>query len=271
MLLPTGRARRARAKDLRPRGRDAPRPEARAHRHGERGSRSTALGGRPGRSGRRGGGRGGPGSPVAGTVPTAGRPEPASLARSPAAMLADQRLPRVPAEPGTIPRLCALLLGAQETKRKCQEHVNQTRYSVTITSLSGLPAPTPRAHRPDTCPGDRPAPDAKPGRTALRAAAAPPGPVSVTERCALNLSSSERDPRDPWPQGLAEDPCFSVVQLKCTLVKHGIRMNGKMNIPFQRVFGVEFLFLKKKKTTLKSTLQFFLSNAEYLVIIPRRV
>lgn len=73
--------------------------------------------------------------------PAAGRPEPASLSRSPAVMVADQRLPRVPAEPGTIPRLCALLLGAGETKRKCQEHVNQTRYSVTITSLSGLPGP----------------------------------------------------------------------------------------------------------------------------------
>lgn len=100
--------------------------------------------------------------------PAAGCPEPASLSRSPAVMVADQRLPRVPAEPGTIPRLCALLLGAGETKGKCQEHVNQTRYSVTITSLSGLPGPqhpwrTPHAGRtpargPHACPGDRPAP-----------------------------------------------------------------------------------------------------------------
>lgn len=58
-----------------------------------------------------------------------------------AVMVADQRLPSVPVETGTIPCLCELLLGAQETKRKCQEHVNQTRYSVTITSLSGLPGP----------------------------------------------------------------------------------------------------------------------------------
>lgn len=85
---------------------------------------------------------GGPGlrAPLA-RPPAAGRLEPASLSRCPAVMVADQRLPRVPAEPGTIPRFCALLLGAGETKRKCQEHVNQTRYSVTITSLSGLPGP----------------------------------------------------------------------------------------------------------------------------------
>lgn len=98
--------------------------------------------------------------------PAAGRPEPASLSRSSAVMVADQRLPRVPAEPGTIPRLCELLLGAGETKGKCQEHVNQTRYSVTITSLSGLPGPqhpwrTPRtgptpARGPRAYPGDRP-------------------------------------------------------------------------------------------------------------------
>lgn len=101
--------------------------------------------------------------------PAAGCPGPASLSRSPAVMVADQRLPRVPAEPGTIPRLCALLLGARETKGKCQEHVNQTRYSVTITSLSGLPGPqhpwsTPRAgptpaRGPRARPGDRPAPE----------------------------------------------------------------------------------------------------------------
>lgn len=99
--------------------------------------------------------------------PAAGRPEPASLWRSPAVMVADQRLPRVPVEPGTIPRLCELLLGARETKGKCQEHVNQTRYSVTITSLSGLPGPqhpwrTPRtgptpARGPRACPEDWPA------------------------------------------------------------------------------------------------------------------
>lgn len=78
-------------------------------------------------------------------------PEPASLSRSPAVMVADQRLPRVPAESGTIPRLCELLLGAGETKGKCQEHVNQTRYSVTITSLSGLPGPQhPGAPRAQT-------------------------------------------------------------------------------------------------------------------------
>lgn len=93
-----------------------------------------------------------PGSPA-----RRGRPEPASLSRSPTVMVADQRLPRVPAESGTILRLCALLLGAGETKRKCQEHVNQTRYSVTITSLSGLPGPqkpqrTPHTG-PDTCAG----------------------------------------------------------------------------------------------------------------------
>lgn len=53
---------------------------------------------------------------------------------------------RVPAEPGTILPLCAWLLGAEETKRKCQERVNQTRYSVTITSFSGLLGPrAPRA------------------------------------------------------------------------------------------------------------------------------
>lgn len=72
---------------------------------------------------------------------TSGLPDPASLSRSQAVMVQDQRLPRVPAEPGTIPRLCARLLGAGETKRKCQERVNQTRYSVTITSLSGLLGP----------------------------------------------------------------------------------------------------------------------------------
>lgn len=77
---------------------------------------------------------------------TAGLPDPASLSRSQAVMVQDQRLPRVPAEPGTIPRLCARLLGAGETKRKCQKRVNQTRYSVTITSLSGLLGPcAPRA------------------------------------------------------------------------------------------------------------------------------
>lgn len=72
---------------------------------------------------------------------TAGLPDPASLSRSQAVMVQDQRLPRVPAEPGTIPRLCTRLLGAGETKRKCQKRVNQTRYSVTITSLSGLLGP----------------------------------------------------------------------------------------------------------------------------------
>lgn len=101
-------------------------------------------------SGRRVGPRQEPGGP--GLWPRSaarrGRPEPASLSRSPTVMVADQRLPRVPAEPGTILRLCALLLGAQETKSKCQEHVNQTRYSVTITSLSGLPGrSTPGAPR----------------------------------------------------------------------------------------------------------------------------
>ncbi|KAK1341970.1 hypothetical protein QTO34_016722 [Cnephaeus nilssonii] len=120
----------------------APRPGVGAPGRGGQGPAGTALGG-PLRAQRPSGrGRGRAGEPVAGTAPTAGRPEPASLARSPAVMVADQRLPRVPAEPGTIPRLCALLLGAQETKRKCQEHVNQTRYSVTITSLSGLPGPS---------------------------------------------------------------------------------------------------------------------------------
>lgn len=34
-------------------------------------------------------------------------------------------------------RFCWLLLGAQETEGKCWKHVNQTRYSTTITSLSG--------------------------------------------------------------------------------------------------------------------------------------
>lgn len=204
LLLPTGRARRARAKDLRPRGRDPPSPRPpppalRGPRPGRtdtesRGPAGTALGGRSGRSGRRGGERGGPGSPVAGTVPSAGRPEPASLARSPAVMVADQRLPRVPAEPGTIPRLCALLLGAQETKRKCQEHVNQTRYSVTIRPSGVFQAPAPRAHRPDTCagpsrlpggPADPGVPPSRgrrlgqtrgPGPTILQAAGACPGP-----------------------------------------------------------------------------------------------
>lgn len=82
-----------------------------------------------------GGGSSGPGAR------TTGLPDPASLSRSQAVMVQDQRLPRVPAEPGTIPRLCARLLGAGETKRKCQKRVNQTRYSVTITSLSGLLGP----------------------------------------------------------------------------------------------------------------------------------
>lgn len=71
----------------------------------------------------------------------------------------------------TIPRLCALLLGARETKRKCQEHVNQTRYSATITSLSGLPgprAPPPHpAHRPDTCAGPSRPPRGPAGPCAL--------------------------------------------------------------------------------------------------------
>lgn len=99
---------------------------------------AVAVGAARGAGTRRGsrGRRCGPARP-----PAAARPQPSSLSRSPAVMVADQRLPRVPVEPGTIPRLCALLLGARETKRKCQEHVNQTRYSVTITSLSGLPGP----------------------------------------------------------------------------------------------------------------------------------
>lgn len=52
-----------------------------------------------------------------------------------------------PAEPRTIPPLCLLLLGAQETKRKCKEHVNQTRYSTTITSLSDSQPSTPKHPR----------------------------------------------------------------------------------------------------------------------------
>lgn len=95
---------------------------------------AVAVGARPGRQ-FGGGGSSGPGAR------TAGLPDPASLSRSQAVMVQDQRLPRVPAEPGTIPRLCARLLGAGETKRKCQKRVNQTRYSVTITSLSGLLGP----------------------------------------------------------------------------------------------------------------------------------
>lgn len=99
-----------------------------------------------------------PGSPA-----RRGRPEPASLSRSPTVMVADQRLPRVPAESGTILRLCALLLGAGETKRKCQEHVNQTRYSVTITSLSGLPGPQNPLRTPHTGPTPARGPRALPG------------------------------------------------------------------------------------------------------------
>lgn len=119
---------------------------------------------------------GGPARPPA-RPPAAGRPEPARLSRSPAVMVADQRLPRVPAEPGTIPRLCALLLGARETKRKCQEHVNQTRYSVTITSLSGLPGPGHPRRTPRTAPTPARAPRARPAaRPALRAPKSEPGP-----------------------------------------------------------------------------------------------
>lgn len=99
-----------------------------------------------GGSGRPGQARAAVGDSTGPVARTAGLPDPASLSRSQAVMVQDQRLPRVPAEPGTIPRLCARLLGAGETKRKCQERVNQTRYSVTITSLSGLLGPcAPRA------------------------------------------------------------------------------------------------------------------------------
>lgn len=168
MLLPTGRARRARA--ARPvgktcasgagtRGARVPRRpsfprtgggrrRARAPGRGDwlpREAPRAPSGGAPSLPG---GARLGAGEPSGSGLraplarpPAAGRPEPASLSRSPPVMVADQRLPRVPAESGTIPRLCELLLGAGETKGKCQEHVNQTRYSVTITSLSGLPGP----------------------------------------------------------------------------------------------------------------------------------
>lgn len=75
-----------------------------------------------------------------------GPPGPREPVAQPGCNGARSKAARVPAEPGTILRLCARLLGAEETKRKCQERVNQTRYSVTITSFSGLPGPcAPRA------------------------------------------------------------------------------------------------------------------------------
>lgn len=75
-----------------------------------------------------------------------GPPGPREPVAQPGCNGARSKAARVPAEPGTILRLCARLLGAEETKRKCQERVNQTRYSVTITSFSGLLGPrAPRA------------------------------------------------------------------------------------------------------------------------------
>lgn len=75
-----------------------------------------------------------------------GPPGPREPVPQPGCNGARSKAARVPAEPGTILRLCARLLGAEETKRKCQERVNQTRYSVTITSFSGLLGPrAPRA------------------------------------------------------------------------------------------------------------------------------
>lgn len=70
-----------------------------------------------------------------------GPPGPREPVAQPGCNGARSKAARVPAEPGTILRLCARLLGAEETKRKCQERVNQTRYSVTITSFSGLLGP----------------------------------------------------------------------------------------------------------------------------------
>lgn len=89
---------------------------------------------------------------------------------------------RVPAEPGTIPSLCAPLLGAQETKGKCQGHVNQARYSATITSLSGLQAPGAQAGHlrggPRARPRERPAGSLQPRvRGACPGPGALPGPA----------------------------------------------------------------------------------------------
>lgn len=161
--------------------------------------------------------------------PAARRPEPARLSRSPAVMVADQRRPRVPAEPGTIPRLCALLLGARETKRKCQEHVNQTRYTVTITSLSGLPGPSTPAHparRPDTCagplrppwgpagPGVPAAPNPRPSHAERLAPRGPAG-SRCSSLAVVSLTEAPASPRlaaSPRDAGTIPVPCFSVLQ-----------------------------------------------------------
>lgn len=92
------------------------------------------------RPGRRGG------DPCGPVARTAGLPGPCEPVAQPGCNGERSKAVRVPAEPGTILRLCARLLGAEETKRKCQERVNQTRYSATITSFSGLLGPrAPRA------------------------------------------------------------------------------------------------------------------------------
>lgn len=174
--------------------------------------------------------------------PAVGRPEPARLSRSPAVMVADQRRPHVPVEPepGTIPRLCALLLGARETKRKCQEHVNQTRYTVTITSLSGLPGPsTPvhPAHRPDTCAGPSrtlwgpagprvpAAPNPRPSHAERRAPRGPAG-SRCSSLAVVSLTEASASPRQ----------AASPRDESATVFSHSIRIKRKMNIPFLVAF-----------------------------------
>lgn len=149
-----------------PRRPRSPRPEVAEHRGGEQraGRAATApAGAAPSAAAVGPAGGAEAGARWARTAARLSRPEPASLSRSPTVMVADQRLPRVPAESGTILRFCALLLGAGETKRKCQEHVNQTRYSVTITSLSGLPGPQNPRRTPHAGPTPARGPRALPG------------------------------------------------------------------------------------------------------------
>lgn len=247
--------RRDRSEGLAPAGPGHAEPEAPAARapRGPR-SRNTGAenagpagtdrtrGGRSQRSGGRGGGWGRGRSPVGpdcgpALPPAAGRPEPASLSRSPTVMVADQRLPRVPAESGTILRLCALLLGAGETKRKCQEHVNQTRYSVTITSLSGLPGPQNPQRTPHTGPTPARGPRALPGD--------PPALVSFQPQSWHLGQAQERGPR-----ARASDRHFSGVLVSSSRAPlpqsvpaqsqvHGPRDLRRSRVPLLSSHGVE--------------------------------